>query len=275
MKTSLFLAIGSLVCLTASANASLVFADDIRNARFVSFDTATPGTQTVLATAYTNNYFGMSFNASRSTLFGVKTVSGATSIDSLNLSNGAIVTSTAITGLDAAANVTGVTFAANNTAYLTASGTAGYNLYTLNVSTGAASLVGTMATAASGSIIIDVAISSTGQMVAHDIGTDTFSFVNTNTGALTLIGPHGLAANFAQGMDFDWSNNTLFAAVYTGGGTLTYGTVNLGTGAVTSIPGIVSGEYEMAIQSSPVPEPATMAVLGLGVVAALRRRKKA
>lgn len=268
-----FYALAGLVLLSSSAQATIVFADDVRNSRFVSFDTLTPGTQTVLATAYTANYFGMDFDATGATLFGVRTNATALThhLESLSLVNGAALTTVQITGLDTGATVTGLTFNAANNAFLSAGGAAGYKLYNLNTVTGATTLIGTMHAT---NIIIDVAMDSGGNMVAHDITTDAFHFVNTSTGALTLIGPHGLAANFAQGMDFDWSNNTLYAAVYTGGGTLTYGSVNLTTGAVTSIPGIVSGEYEMAVRSGIVPEPATIAVLGLGAAALLRRRRK-
>jgi hypothetical protein len=265
------MAMAAVACMAGSAQASLVYADDLRNGRFTTFDTLTPGTQTnIVASGFTNNYFGMDFNASATTLYAVKTVSNVTSLETLNLGTGAVSSSINVTGLDAAHNVTGLTIGADNTAYLSASGTGNnYNLYNLNLSTGAASLIGSMGT----NIIIDIAINATGQMVAHDITTDSFHFVNTATGALTLIGAHGLAANFAQGMDFDFSNGQLYAAVYTGGGTLTYGTVNLATGQVTSIPGIVSGEYEMAIAAA-VPEPGTMIALGAGALALLRRRAK-
>jgi len=269
-STHLIAGIAAMACLHASASASLVFADDVRNKRFVTFDTLAPGAQTVLNAAMTTDYFGLDFDASATNLYGVKTVAGVSSVDLISQANGIFTSSATITGLDTGATVTGITFDTANNAFLSAGGAAGYKLYSLNVGTGAASLIGTMHAT---NIMIDIAMDTAGRMVAQDISTDSFFFVNPATAALTLIGPHGLAANFAQGMDFDWSNNVLYAAVYTGGGTLTYGSVSLTTGAVTSIPGIVSGEYEMAVRNA-VPEPATLAVLGFGVLAAIRRRKK-
>ncbi|MCO5297824.1 MAG: PEP-CTERM sorting domain-containing protein [Fimbriimonadaceae bacterium] len=257
--------------MSATAEATLVYAVDLRNGRFVTFDTLAPGTQNVLATSYTGGYYGLDFDASATNLYGAKGSSTVTpTLERLNLADGSVASSTPITGLDAGGTVTGLTIDNANNAYLSASGTAGYNLYNLNLGTGAASLIGTMSAT---NIVIDIATDVNGRMVAHDISTDSFWFVNTSSAAMTLIGSHGLAANFAQGMDFDWSNNTLYAAVYTGGGTLTYGSVSLADGSVTSIPGIVSGEYEMAVQS-PVPEPASIMALSLGALALLRRRKR-
>ncbi len=254
--------VAGLACI---ASATLVYGHDMRNNRFVTFDHATPGAQTVIATQ-TTDYFGLDFNASATTLYGLSSVG---SLDTINLGTGAVSSSVAITGAGTT-GFTGITFGTSNNLYLsTFTAAAGSVLYSLNATTGAATVIGQMHAT---DIIIDISMDSTGRMVGHGIATDTFSFVNTSTAALTLIGPHGLLANFAQGMDFDWTTNTLYAAVYTGGGTLTYGSVNLGTGAVTSIPGIISGEYELAVQA--VPEPATMVALGLGAVAFIRRRRK-
>jgi hypothetical protein len=269
--TRTLVAVAGFACV-AVASATEVYAVDVRGQRFVRFDTNTPGTQTVLATTYANQYYGLDFDASATNLYGAGIIGGVARLDTLSLTNGAALTSVNITGLDTGASITGLTFDVNNNAFLSASGTGGYKLYSLNTGTGAATQIGVMSAA---NIMIDISSSATGQLVAHDITTDAFWNVNPGTGATTLIGNHGLAANFAQGMDFDWSNNTLYAAVYTGGGTLTYGSVNLTNGTVTSIPGIVSGEYEMAVRAAAVPEPATMAALGLGLAAVIRRRRMA
>lgn len=263
MRTNSLVTLGVLAGLAAATQASLVYAIDNRNLRFLTFDTLTPGTQTVLTTAYPSGYFGMDFNAAATNLYAVK----AGFVDQLSLVNGSALASAPIGGVAGTESVTGLTISTSDVAYLSTFGTTS-NLWTINLSTGATSLIGSMGS----DIIIDIAMDTAGRMVAHNISTDTFHFVNTATGGLTLIGAHGLAANFAQGMDFDWTNDTLYAAVYTGGGTLTYGSVNLTTGAVTSIPGILSGEYEMAVQA--VPEPATLAALSLGALALLRRRRR-
>jgi len=268
MRTRLLGSLALLAGLAAMTQATLVYAIDHRNGiRFVTFDTLAPGAQTVLGTGITAGYFGLDFDAAASNLYAARLTSGVAFVDRLSLANGSTLASTPIIGTGTE-SITGLTIDAANNAYLSTVG-ATSNLWTINVATGATTLIGSMGT----NLVIDISIDSAGRMVAHDISTDSFHFVNTSTGALTLIGPHGLAANFAQGMDFDWSNNVLYAAVYTGGGTLTYGSVSLANGAVTPIPGILSGEYEMAVQSA-VPEPATLTALSLGALALLRRRKR-
>lgn len=259
------------MALAASASASTVFAADIRGDRFVSFDHTTPSSQTVLATGFTPSYFGLDFDASQTNLYALRDTAV---VEQLNLTNGAILNTTTITGSAAGGqnlSYTGLTFDPFGNGYLSTFLTGvGSQLHTYNASTGATTLIGLMDADAT-RIVIDIAARGNGEVWAHSISNDAFGQVNISTGATTWLPTHGLAANFAQGMDFDWSTDTLIAAVYTGGGTNTYGTVNLTTGAVTSLGAITSGEYEMAIQA--VPEPATTTLLALGALAARRRRK--
>lgn len=121
------------------------------------------------------------------------------------------------------------------------------NLYTLDLATGTATLVGPFGT----TLMIDIAMNCDGDMYGHDIGTDSLYSIDTATGAATLIGGHGLLANFAQGMDFDASDGSLYAAIYTGGGTYTYGTFDLATGAIVPLStNNPSGEWELAIPTT-------------------------
>jgi uncharacterized repeat protein (TIGR01451 family) len=120
-------------------------------------------------------------------------------------------------------------------------------LYSLNLGTGGLTPIGNTGTA----LMIDFSINCEGLMVGHDIGTDSFYTIDRTTGSATLIGSHGLAANFAQGMDFDNADGTLYVYAYTGGGTNTYGTVNLATGAITPLAqNNPLGEYEGATQTT-------------------------
>lgn len=259
------------LAFAASASASTVFAADIRNDRFVSFDHTTPSSQTVLGTAFTPNYFGLDFDASQTNLYALRDTGV---VERLNLTNGAILNTTSITGSAALVtnlSYTGITFDPFGNGYLSTflSGV-GSQLHSYNASTGASTLIGLMDADVT-RIVIDIAARGNGEVWAHSISNDAFGQVNISTGTTTWLPTHGLAANFAQGMDFDWSTDTLIAAVYTGGGTNTYGSVNLTTGAVTSLGAITAGEYELAIQA--VPEPTTMTLLALGALAARRRRK--
>lgn len=120
-------------------------------------------------------------------------------------------------------------------------------LYRLNATTGAATVVGNITGSA---LMISIAMNAQGQLFGHDIGTDSIYQIDPDTGAGTLIGPTGYNANFAQGMDFDNGDGTLYIFLYTGGGTNVFGTVNLATGAVTPLAqDNPLGEFEGATQT--------------------------
>ena len=117
-------------------------------------------------------------------------------------------------------------------------------LYTVDPASGALTQVGPMGIALS----IAIAVNGSGQMYAHDIGTDSIYTVDTATGATTLVGPTGFDANFAQGMDFDNEDGTLYVFLYIGGGANVFGTVDLGTGTVTPLAqDNPQGEFEGAV----------------------------
>src|SRR5207247_2187657 len=84
-------------------------------------------------------------------------------------------------------------------------------------------------------LVIDIAISNAGQMYGQDIGVDQLLSIDKLTGAAVAIGPTGQNTNFAQGMDFDHSDNTLYAWMYLGGGVNNLSTFNLATGAATVV----------------------------------------
>ena len=128
--------------------------------------------------------------------------------------------------------------------YLTEVSGAVTNLYRGNVTTGSMTLVGPLS---AGGLMIDIACDSQGNLIGHSISTDSFYSIDPNTAVATLLGAHGLAANFAQGMDFDWSTDTLYATIYTGGGTGGFYSVDTTTGAVTLIQDTFSLNAEMEI----------------------------
>ncbi len=117
-------------------------------------------------------------------------------------------------------------------------------LYTADPATGALTQVGSMGTA----LMIAIAVNGTGEMYGHDIGTDSIYTIDKATGAATVVGITGYDANFAQGMDFDNEDGTLYIFLYQGGGANIYGTVDLGTGAVTPLAqDSPTGEFEGAV----------------------------
>jgi hypothetical protein len=245
-------------CAAPSGNRDLRPADtrDVTDTGYIYNMRAAEGTQGL--SSYTlNNLPGLTmvgnpgatiyawdFDPTGSILFAIQNQTTFSTLGTVSTTTGAFVAIGQVTGLpDPAENITGLTIdpGAGN-AYISTDS----ELYSFNLVTGAASLIGSFGI--SGGIVIDIAMNCDGQMYAHDIGSDSLYTINTTNGTAALIGSHGLAANFAQGMDFDNSNGQLYAAIYTGGGTYTYGTFSLSTGGVTPIStNAPPGEWEIAI----------------------------
>lgn len=209
--------------------------------RFVLPDAATA---TVIG-PQTGNIYGLEYDDATATLWGVD---DTFQLGTLDTATGAFTPSVTITGTGAGENPTGITFIdAASTFYLsTSSGTDSF-LYTVDTGTGAATLVGAMGA----TLMIDIAINAQGEMYGHDIGADSIYSINTTTGAATLIGATGFAANFAQGMSFDKTTGVLYAWIYQGSGVNTFATIDLATGAATTVASPPEGEYEGAITGSP------------------------
>ncbi len=195
--------------------------------------------------------FALDFTPDGGTLYGV-TSSTATAnpntLGTVNQTTGAFTVIAGLSGLagTVAENATGLTIhPVTGEAFLSTFETGAGRLYSLNLATGAATLIGSTGTT---NIFIDIAMNCDGQLFAHSITDDALYSMNPSTGAATLIGTHGLAANFAQGMDFDNDTGTLYAFIYTGAGTNQFGTFNLATGAFTALAtNNPLGEFEGAI----------------------------
>jgi hypothetical protein len=107
-------------------------------------------------------------------------------------------------------------------------------LYTINLASGAATMVGSLGSAAT--CIIGIAVNASGEMYGVDIISDTLVSINKSTGAATTIGSLGYDANYSQGCDFDEPTGTLYLAAYnnaTGTGELRV--ADLTTGATSFI----------------------------------------
>lgn len=187
--------------------------------------------------------FALDFSPDGSTLYGVSGAAAATNPSTLftiDTSTGVATVVAALTGLTAGDSATGLSIdPLSEVAYFSAVGgsPSSSRLYTINLATGALSLVGPLPapTDPTGTIFIDIAVNCLGEMYGHSISDDALYSIDPATGATTLIGLHGIAANFAQGMDFNNADGTLYAFVYTGSGTNRFGSFNLETGAFTTL----------------------------------------
>ena len=87
-----------------------------------------------------------------------------------------------------------------------------------------------------GTAIIDIAIDASGLMYGVDIVTDTLVAIDKTTGEASTIGSIGFDANFAEGLDFDDTTNTLYFSAFNGEtGLSTMYTLNTETGEGTPI----------------------------------------
>ncbi len=266
--------------LTPIASAQFTFAFDHRgDDNLFSYPVNDPLSQTQIGPVGGLNYapFAMDFDTAGTTLYVVNHAGGVFELGTVNTTTGAYTAGPAIANPQG--TETGLSVdPTNETFYLSYAA----SLYTLNPANGATTLIGDFIGPDPGGnpigLVIDIAIDNQGNMFAHSISTDALYSIDKSNAAATFIGFSGLAANFAQGMDFDPVSNQLYAAIYTGGGTGSYGTWDTTSGVFTEIldlpsfPDPGSGrELEMAITR--VPEPATLTLLGLGAMVLLRRRR--
>jgi len=152
-------------------------------------------------------------------------------LQKLDTTTGALTSLGSITGI-ASEQVLGMSFnPVNNKMYITTI-TAGLdNLYTLDLTTRVATLVGSTGQ----NFLFDISFNSTGACYGISVADNLIS-INPVTGYGTIVGPIGFDANFIQGICFDRFTDTLWYAAYNntaGAGQLR--TVNLTTGATTLI----------------------------------------
>ncbi len=249
-----------LLSSVAVVQAGTVFALDLRATpnRLITFPSNAPALN--VGPNVTPDSFAMDFDATGTTLYIITPGTPAPyNVGTLNTTNGVVTPGPTITdasGTLAAQTVTGLSYDPQTQKfYLSANGgAAGNSLYTLNVQTGVATHVANVSGLVAGGIIIDIAIDLGGQMYGHEIAADQLVKIDKSNGVAQVIGSTGQLANFAQGMDFDYDTNTLYATVYTGGGTGVYAKFNLNTGLAEVIASTTAwnAEMEMAI-NSPVP----------------------
>ncbi len=198
-----------LVPIMLLPNGAPAFGAQVKNADLVSFDTDTPATLNVIANIGGAYFAGDFLDGDFSKMYAID--DSTDTFVSINTATAAI---TAIgtaspsgdhywTGM-AGDPTDGVMYASstNNSASM---------LYTLDVSTGAPTVVGTVTNAP---LIAGIAINAAGEMYGLDLVNAVLVSIDKATGAGTVIGSVGFVANYAQGMDFDETADVLYLAAY-------------------------------------------------------------
>jgi hypothetical protein len=214
--------------------------------RLMTFSLPNANTATLVANTLSQPFFALEHDNTTGILYAVDNTTRQ--LGTLDKTTAVFTPLFTITGftLTGTENVTGLAFQTSFAAgpvYLSAGNGTTTNIYTINTTTGAATVVGPTGT----SLMIDIAINSAGQMYGMDIGTDSLYSINTATGAATLIGLIGFNANFAQGMDFDKTTGVLYSWLYLGAGVNHFVQYDLATGAATILNSPTNIEAEGAL----------------------------
>jgi len=202
---------------------------------FISFPLADMTTNTVLGTSTVSN-FSFDYDPSATTLWAIDY--DAPGLGTINPANGTYTQSVALSGLS---DPSGLAIDPTSGSFYISTGD---TLYSVDSTTGVATSVGMFGGGVT--LMIDIKIDNNGVMYGHDIASDSIYQIDKTTGAATVLGPTGYDANYAQSMDFDPSDNTLYAWIYTGGGTGAFCSIDLTSGAATNLSWI-DGEWIGAI----------------------------
>ena len=198
-------------------------------AEVVSFDTDDPGTFTTIVGTALDPFAGDFGIASNSLLY-VITYTAPSKLYSFDINTGAETLIANVTGMTGGQTVSGMACdKSTGIMYVSTTDISASDIYTVDLTTGALTLIGT--TGIPG--IIEIAIDGTGTMYAWDIVNDEAFTVDKATGVSTLLGPLGYDLNYAQGGNWDPESDQIYLAAYTFAGQLM--TMDKTTGALTLI----------------------------------------
>ena len=286
---TLALGAAALACAMPAAHATPAYALSNNGATLIRFDTATPGTVTVVGaiSGAIANLGGLDFRPADSLLYGYSDASD--SVYTVNLATGATTLVTAISA-PTTSRLLGIDFnpAADR---LRIVNDVDQNLR-VNVAGGATIVDGTLAYAAgdpnvgANPNIVDAAYTNsdrnpvTGTTLYYiDYVLDILvSTSNPNGGVLNTVGALGINTSSFVGFDIlsdGVGGNLAFASLTDAAGVPRLYSVNLGTGAATLVGGISAVEVSgLALAPVFIPEPGSMALFGLAGLALVTARRR-
>ena len=267
-------AVGTML-VVSTASASLIYGFNMRGGANQLFSTDTggfvAGFSTIGGGIGPNPTFAMDMDLTATTLWAIL-FDGSNTYGTIDTGTGVFTSVGTLSGPAASDNISGL--AVDPTTgdwYLSALGGGLATLYRGNIATGTFAAVGDIGFG----LNIDLAIDSQGNAFGMDIAVDELISINLMTGAGTSVGPTGIPTNFAQGMDFDYSTDMLYATMYTGGGTGVFASINTATGLATVLEVTDSLDAEMLmVVAVAIPAPGALALLGLGALVSRRRRRR-
>jgi hypothetical protein len=206
----------------------------------VSFTLNNPGTLTLIAdqtvmdflsaSSFANNtWYAATYNAT----------SGATFV-SIDRTTG----NRTIIGTMGGKSVTGLAYDwTTSTMYAMTYESSAAKLYTVNLATGALTAVGNVGSY----LCICLGCTASGILYTVAVGTDELMSIDKGSAAPTIIGGIGFNANYAQDMEFDNSDGTMYYSAYNANSSPGQGelrTVDLATGTTTLV-GVYQGNAEV------------------------------
>ena len=260
--------------VASAASASLIYGFNMRGEANQLFSTDTggfvSGFTTIGGAIGDFPTFAMDMDPTGTTLYAIL-FDGLNTYGTIDTGTGVFTSMGTLSGPAASDNISGLSVdPTTGDWYISALGGGVATLYRGNIATGSFSAVGDIGFA----LNIDLAIDSQGNAYGMDIAVDELLSISLSTGAGTLIGPTGINTNFAQGMDFDYATDTLYATMYTGGGTGVFASISTVTGLATVLEDTtpLNAEMEMVVATA-IPAPGALALLGLGALVSRRRRR--